>query len=56
MNAGKDFERLIGTDIESQRTSSALFLLKLKEKRHLTQVAIDDIVKGARHILASRTE
>ena len=50
MNAGKDFERLMGTDVETQKRSSALFLLKLKETRHLTQVAINDIVEGARQI------
>lgn len=40
--------------MESQRRSSALFLLKLKEKRRLTQTAIDDVVEGAR-LLFSQT-
>lgn len=52
--AGEDFQRLMGTDVESQRRSSALFLLKLKEKRRLTQTAIDDVVEGAR-LLFSQT-
>ena len=33
-------------DCTQQQRSSALFLLKLKEERRLTQVAIDDIVTG----------
>lgn len=35
---------LIGND--ELRRSSALFLLKLKEHRRLSQVAIDDVVEG----------
>ena len=44
----------MGTDVEAQRRASALFLLKLKEKRHLTQAAIDDVVEGSR-LLFSQT-
>ena len=51
---GEDFGRLMGTDVEAQRRASALFLLKLKEKRHLTQAAIDDVVEGS-HLLFSQT-
>lgn len=32
------------------RRSSALFLLKLKEQRHLSQVAIDEVVEGSRSL------
>ena len=35
-------------DAELQKRSSALFLLKLKERHQLSQVAIDDIVEGSR--------
>ena len=35
---------------EQQRRTSALFLLKLKEQRRITQIAID-IVTGVEHIL-----
>ena len=34
-------------DVGIQMRSSALFILKLKEKKHLTQVAIDEIVEGS---------
>ena len=39
-----DIERLMGTDIEAIRRQSALFILKMKEKRFLTQAAIDDMI------------
>ena len=35
----------MGYDEEIQKHSSALFLLKLKERRHVSQVAIDDIIE-----------
>ena len=47
-----DFRCLIGTDVEHIRRSSALFLLKLKEKRRITQVAIDDIVEGCQGLFS----
>lgn len=34
----------MGTDIEAIRQQSALFILKMKEKRFLTQAAIDDMI------------
>lgn len=37
---------MIGSDAEQVRRSSALFLLKLKEQRRISQVAIVDIVDG----------
>lgn len=40
-----DIQRIMGLDVEANRRRSALFLLKLKEKRLLSQVAIDDIVE-----------
>ena len=40
-----DLDTLLGTDAATQKRSSALFLLKLKESRRLTQAAIDDIVQ-----------
>lgn len=42
----------MGTDVEHIRRSSALFLLKLKEQRRITQVAIDDIVQGCQGLLS----
>lgn len=35
----------MGTDVEGIKRASALFILKMKEKRLLTQAAIDDIVE-----------
>ena len=35
----------MGNDEDAQRRASALFLLKLKEHRRLSQVALDDIVE-----------
>jgi hypothetical protein len=43
-----DIQYLTGADVEAIRRSSALFLLKLKEKRRTSQVCIDDIVEGSR--------
>ena len=40
-------QHLIGVDEEKIQRSSALFLLKLKEHRRISQVGIDDIVQGA---------
>ena len=40
-----DVDLLLGSDKVAQQRSSALFLLKLKEFRKLSQVAIDDIVQ-----------
>ena len=41
---------LIGSDVEEVRRSSALFLLKLKEQRRISQVAVDDIVNGCKSL------
>ena len=51
-----DLQRLMGTDIETQRRSSALFLMKLKEHRRLSQVAVDDVVDGCRMIFRQTTD
>lgn len=42
-----DIDHLIGVDEEKLQRSSALFLLKLKEHRRISQVGIDNIVQGA---------
>lgn len=42
----------MGMDVEQVRRSSALFLLKLKEQRRISQVAIDDIVVGSRGLVS----
>ena len=49
-----DIDYLLG-DCTQQQRSSALFLLKLKEERRLTQVAIDDIVTGIESVLEKCT-
>lgn len=40
----------MGTDLQSRRRSSALFLLKLKEHRRISQTALDDVVEGSRSL------
>ena len=47
-----DIDCLLGKDTEKLQRSSALFLLKLKEERRITQVAIDDIVNGSRTLFS----
>jgi len=46
----------MGTDIETQHRSSALFLMKLKKHRRLSQVAVDDVVDGCRMIFRQTTD
>ena len=36
---------------EKQRRASALFLIKLKEQRRVSQVAVDDVVSGFEGLL-----
>ncbi|ORU90786.1 MAG: hypothetical protein A6F71_07495 [Cycloclasticus sp. symbiont of Poecilosclerida sp. M] len=43
-----DLDYLLDFDAEKLQHSSALYLLKLKEQRCVSQVAIDDIVEGSR--------
>jgi hypothetical protein len=45
-----DIAHMLGRDVESQRRTSALFLLKLKEHRRVTQTAIDDVVEGYQNL------
>ena len=40
-----DLDILLGNDEDIQKRSAALFLLKLKESKRLSQAAIDDIVQ-----------
>ena len=40
-----DLDLLLGSDKVAQKRSAGLFLLKLKECRRLSHVAIDDIVQ-----------
>lgn len=40
-----DIDRLMGYDKDQQKRSAALLLLKLKEKRRISQVAVDDIIE-----------
>ena len=39
-----DIQRLLGTDVTQQKRNSTLFILKMKEKYHLSQTAIDNII------------
>ena len=48
----RDIQYLVGSDLDQLRRSSALFLLKLKEKRYISQAAIDDIVEGSRNLVS----
>lgn len=41
---------MLGTDKKTQQRTSALFILKMKETRRLSQVAIDDIIEGYRGV------
>ena len=50
------FQQLIAVDAETQQRSSALFLLKLKEKRCLIQTTIDDIVESSQLLFAQSIE
>ena len=43
---------MTGIDKQKIIRSSALFLLKLKEHRRISQVAIDDIVEGSKGLVA----
>ena len=43
---------MIGSDIEQVRRSSALFLLKLKEYRRISKVAVDDVVNGCKSLFS----
>jgi len=45
-----DLEYALGIDIIHQKRASALYLMKLKETRQLSQVALDDVVEGSRMI------
>ena len=44
-----DIQCLLGNDGETLKKSSALFILKFKEQRRVTQVAVDDIIDGYRN-------
>lgn len=46
-----DIRYLIGSDTDEIRRSSALYLLKLKEHRRISQVAVDDIVEGTKALV-----
>ena len=46
----------MGTDVDALRRQSALFLLKMKEKRLLSQVAINEIIENASAIFTNILE
>ena len=39
-----DIQQFLGTDVTQQKRNSALVILKMKEKYHLSQTAIDNII------------
>lgn len=51
-----DIHYLTGDDAKAIQHSSALFLLKLKEHRRISQVAINDIVEGTRAMVRLSAE
>lgn len=42
---------MLGRDTAARRRASALFLLKLKEHRRVTQAAVDDVVEGCQNLI-----
>ena len=51
-----DINRLLETDTEKQKKSSALFILKMKEVRRLSQTAVDDIIDRSQQILSDTVQ
>lgn len=51
-----DIQRLMGTDVDKIRRQSALFLLQMKEKRFVSQAAIDDMIENTSSIFTSVLE
>ena len=49
-NLSQSVHQLLSTDEHEQKKKSAMFLLQLKEKRCLSQVAIDDIVLASKDL------
>ena len=47
-----DVQYLIASDVAQVRRSSALFILKLKEQRRVSQVAVDDIVESCKSLFS----
>ena len=56
MESNADLEHILGTDVIKQKRASALYLMKLKETRQLSQVALDDVVEGSRMIFTSTVQ
>ena len=53
---GSAVRYLIGTDAEEIKRTSALFLLKMKEHRRISEVAVDDIVAHSEDLFHLSTE
>jgi len=43
-----DIDRLVGFDEELQKRSAALLVLKLKEQRHVSHMAIQDVIEHSK--------
>lgn len=52
LEVSADIQYMMGLSEEKIRRSSALFLLKLKEQRRISQVTIDDIMEGSRNLIS----
>ena len=56
MDLQADVNRLFENDIVQQKRSSALLLMKLKEVRRMSQVAIDDVVSGSQELFCDTSQ
>lgn len=48
-----DMNRLLGTDLQQQKRESALFIMKMKEVRRLSQVSVDAVILGSKALFDS---
>ena len=48
-----DVSRLLGTDLQLQKRESALFLMRLREVRRISQASIDEVVSGCKDLFES---
>lgn len=48
-------DQLLGMDNIRQKKTSALFILKLKETRQMSQAAVDDVVEGCKTVFSHTT-
>lgn len=51
-----DLDHLLGLDAVHQKRTSALFIMKLKETRQMSQAAIDDVLDGCKTVFSHTTQ